>query len=189
MDRLAEMQKQLEKLTAESENLPIPERPDIKNLGDLPLRSDYRALIFYGRADGGILNKGFEINDLIGRIFVLKSLKLICYNDDNYIDIMLKDVATQKETIPPRARTHRLFDDFITGAQIDFVLNGAPVSVFPTTAEGGFPGDLHLDNIYYRFPQKLVTFDLSVDMKIFVDIEAGTTDNPFLKVFVECYLL
>jgi len=187
---LAEMQKQLDKITSESENLPIPERPDIKNLGDLPLRADYRAVVFFGVANGDILTKNFSIKDFEGRIFVLKSIRLVPYTDTvSYIDAEFTDVSTQFETIPPRARINRLFDEFLNGAQIDFILNGVPIGVFPSSPEGGFPGDLFLDEIYFRFSQKLVTFDIKVNLLVYSDIVADSTRNPFIKVVVECYLL
>lgn len=167
------------------------EKSELLDLATLPLKSDYRALIFYGTANGTNLNQGFPIGDLQKRSIVIKSVRLFPYASDPTIDFFVNDgVVSNTETIPTRARINRVFDDFINGAQIDFIINGAPVGLFPSSAQGGYPADLFLDNIYYHFPEKIQTFDVSIDVDLCIDLENGTFANqPFIKVLVECYIL
>ncbi len=161
------------------------------DLNKLPLISQYRVLVFYGKASGLPLNQGFPIADLQGRTIVIKSFRLFPYADDPTVDFFVNDgVVSNTETIPPRARINRVFDEFINGAQIDFLINGIPIAFFPKTPEGGYPADLFVDNIYYHFKEKIQTFSCSVDVDVFTDLEGGiNTGQPFIKVLIECYIL
>ena len=160
----------------------------IISLEEIILKSNYKALIFYGDANGLPLGQGFNISDLQGRSILIKSIRLFLYVQEGGVDFFMTDgVDTNKETIPTRARIIRVFDDFINGAQIKLVINSVPSGLFPISAEGGYPADLFLDNIYYLVKEKLETLSLSVDVRVFDDISTGMTSRPFIKVLLECY--
>jgi len=158
----------------------------------LPLISQYRVLVFFGTADGSVFSQGFNINDLIGRTIVIKSVRLIPYARENTDDFFVNDgTLSNTEVIPARARLTRVVDDFTSSTIIDFLINGVPIGIFPTTADGGYPADLHVDNIYFWYREKVQTFNVAVTSNVYIDIEAGTlgTGGTFMKVLVEVYIL
>jgi len=165
------------------------------SLNELPLKSKFKALLFYGTADGTFLSKAFDEDDLKKRIIVIKSFRIIPYADTAFVDLYVNDGATtSKETIPAKSRINRIFDFYNLGARINFLLNGAPLTFFQSVdsagvAVDGYPVDLWIDNIYYKYPAKVSAIDLAITAKVFDDIEAGTTVNPLVKVIVECYLI
>lgn len=136
------------------------------------------------------MSQGFDIRALIGRSLVIKRIKLIPFAGESTIDFYVSDgTVSNAETIPARARLTRVVDDFITGAIIKFLINGSPIGIFPSDGEGGYPTDLDVDNIYYYFSEPVTSFDISVDAKVYTDIEAGTLGTQtFMKVMVECYI-
>lgn len=170
----------------ESANIPINE---------LPLKSKFKALLFYGTADGSLLSKAFDVNDLKKKIIVIKSFRIVPYSVGTMVDLYVNDGATtSKETIPANSRINRLFDFYNLGARIDFLLNGTPLTFFQSVdASGvpvdGYPVDLWIDNIFYKYPEKVSDIDLKITAKVYDDIEAATTVNPLVKVIVECYLI
>lgn len=176
----------------------LPKELKDLTLLDLPLKSQYRALLFYGLADGSNLNKAFDVNDLRKRFIVIKSFKIVPYTVSTYIDFFTTDsgaTETWSETIPANSRVNRVFDNYNNGAEIKLIINGMPLNLFTSVGQSigvtvkGYPGDLFVDNLFYLYPEKLVDFDISVDLKLFDDIDAATTVNPNLKVVVECYLI
>jgi len=167
----------------------MKEKPPVLDLISLPLISQYRVLVFFGRADGSDLTPSFSIDTLTENYFVLKSLKLIPYADADIIDFYVSDGTTDnEETIVARQRLTRVVDDFLVGAQIDFKINGTPVGLFDTLPDAGYPMDLELDNIFYLYPEKLETLTLNITGIVY-SLNVNTTSNPFIKVVVECYSL
>lgn len=163
------------------------------NLFTLPLISQYRALVWGGPANGAFMVPTFNLNDIIGKTIVIKSLKLVPYSQvANYIDISFSDGTT--ETIPQFARLDRLFDDYRDGFRIQLGINGTELGLFgwvlsPAGWTVGYPADFFVDNIFYKFPETVQDITLQITGRVFDDIQAGTQDNPFLKVIVECYLI
>lgn len=158
----------------------------------LPLISKYRVLVFFGRADGDTFNLGFNINDLRGRTLVIKSVRLVPYAAESVDDFYINDgTVSNTETLAARMRLTRVVDDFTTSTIIDIVLNGVPIGIFPSAADAGFPADLHVDNIYYWFREKIQTFNVAVTANVYTDLEAGTlgTTGVFMKVLIEVYII
>lgn len=177
--------------TPENPNQPHPGGSTPGGLFYIPPSAEYRALVWYGAADGSILTPGFDIVDIQKRIVVLKSFKLIPYAAVNMVDLYLTDGTTvNKETIPANARIDRLFDVYGGGTTIECKINNTPVSVFSNNSGTGyFPADLWLDNIMYKYPERISTWDIKVTMGVVTDIESYADGNPNVKVLVECYLL
>lgn len=162
------------------------------NLLTLPLISSYRVLVFWGTSNGGLLNLAFNIADLEGRSIVIKSVRLVPYARDNVEDFFVNDgTVSNTETIPARARLTRVIDDFTASTIIDFLINGVPIGIFPSTGDGGYPADLHIDNIYFWYREKVQTFTVAVTSNVYTDLEAGTLGSGgfFIKVVVEVYIL
>lgn len=167
------------------------EKPEL-DLLTLPLISKYRVLVFFGTSDGDELNLGFNINDLIGRSVVIKSIRLVPYARENVEDFFVNDgVVSNTETIQARQRLTRVIDDFTASTIIDFLINGVPIGIFPSTGDGGYPADLHLDNIYYWYREKVQTFTVAVNSNVYTGLESGSlgTGGFFIKVVVEVYIL
>lgn len=167
------------------------------NLNTLPLISQFRLFQFSGRADGTLLTPNFNLADIQGRILVLKGVKIVPYYEDASVDLFLTDgVTTNRETIPAVCRINRIFDVYDFGCQLTFFINGMRVPMFPAevvivppAGDGNVPLDLDLDNIFYKYPEKLEAFDVSLDAQIFENIETSVVDNPLVKIFVQCYLI
>ena len=61
------------------------------------------------------------------------------------------------------ARIERVFDFITIGTRINLSINGARSSMFSATgAAGGYAADLFLDNIFYKYPEKLQSLELSL---------------------------
>ena len=162
-------------------------------LSQLPLISQYRALVFYGAADGvADLTKGFDFNELKKKYLVLKSIRLVPYTEvAGYIDFATENsgaTETWKETIPNNTQINRIFGKYSESCNVIMRFNGMPKCFGQTPGEGYFPVDLQLDNIYYLFPERLVTWDLNVIMNVEKDL-LGNTNNPNCQVLIECYLI
>jgi hypothetical protein len=160
----------------------------------LPLISEYRVLAFHGLADGTplTLSNGITIADIRNRIFVLKSLKIIPYYSANGIDISLTDgVTTTNEITFNNTRVERVFDFITVGTFLSVAINGSNLPMFHNVggAAGGYPLDLFIDNILYKFPEKLQTLGVSVNSRAVLDLTTGAADTPNVKVIIECYLI
>ena len=170
----------------------IKVRPDIKGINDLPLKSRYKILLWYGQANGNALTLGFPIADIQGRYAVLKSFGVYPYTQSAVTDFFVSDGVTDwEETIPALTRINRVFDAYAqTSTIIRNVINGMPTGIFANTDTiTGLPLDLMLDNIFYLFDAKIQTWDVTVNAQHVLDLEAGTFENPMVKVVIECYLL
>lgn len=160
-------------------------RLDDLDLLSLPFKSTYRVLSWSGPADGTLLTADFNIADLVGKIMVIKSFKVIPYYSDDSIDLYVTDgVTINAETIPILARIDRLFDVYGLTA-IVMNINGGQVNLFSAS----FPLDVDLQNIYYKYPEKIQTLTLAITGTIFGDIQAQTIQTPNLKVNMEVYLI
>ena len=159
----------------------------------IPLIGEYKVISFHGNANGTALtlSGGILIADMQNRIFVLKSIRLIPHYSAEGIDIALSDgVTTSTETIPLDARIERVFDFITIGTRINLSINGARSSMFSATgAAGGYTADLFLDNIFYKYPEKLQSLELSVDTRVIQDLVVQAEATPRIKVIIECYLI
>ncbi len=167
------------------------EKLSFTSLLELPLKSHYRVITFFGAADGAILNQGFDIAALQQRTLVIKSVKLIPYNATigTIVDFFVTDgVTNNEEILPVESRLPRVIDNFTSGTVIDFLINGVPIGIFPSAGVGGYPIDLHVDNIYYWFKERVETFDISITGFI-SHARTGALITPNMKVVVEIYLL
>ena len=174
-----------------NEDLLIPGRPEISSIVDLPLKSQYRVLHWYGLADGTNLTQGFQINDLVNRYVVLKSFKITAYGVGVFVDFYVNDgVVSNVETIPALTRINRLFDSYEQSAAISMVINGSPLGMFNSIAPlVQFPLDMDLDNIFYLFKAKVQTWEIQVNASVVDDIENNTRVDPNIKVVCECYIV
>lgn len=160
------------------------------DLINLPLKSQYKILAWQGTSDGTLLTPQFDVNILIGRSIVIKSFRIIPYYPPGLnpmIDIAFSDGTT--ETIPNSSRINRLFDVGTVGTGVTFLMNGTNV-IFDSLIALPLPLDLWIDNIYYKYPQRLGTnaITLSVDGDVVTDLSLGTVAACTVKVIVECYL-
>ena len=164
----------------------------------LPLISQYRFYQFSGRADNSLLTPNFNLADIQNRILVIKGIKIVPYYEDASIDLTLSDgVTVNNETIPANCRINRIFDVYDYGCQLTVIINGGAVPLFPQEvvivppfADGNVPIDLDLDNIFYKFPERITNFQMRLDAQIFESIVGGgAVDNPLVKIFVQCYLI
>lgn len=164
---------------------------------NLPFISKFKVFQFSGLADNNNLTPNFNLVDIQSRYLVIKAIKIVPYYANNSIDLFLTDgVTTNSETIPANLRINRLFDVYDYGVQLSVIINGSRIDMFPTevaivppAADGNVPMDLDLDNIYYKFPEKISSFDIALDGRICEDIEGNAQAVPNVKVFVQCYLI
>jgi hypothetical protein len=170
-----------------------PDNNPALNIFTLPLISEFKFFQFSGRADNTNLVPNFNIIDIRNRYLVIKGIKIVPYYEAASIDMYL-GVAT--ETIPANCRINRVFDVYDYGCQLTVLINGvqqrifpSEVSIFPPAGDGNVPIDLDIDNIFYKYPEKITSFDIRLDAQIFADILNPTTDQPLVKIFVQCYLL
>lgn len=159
----------------------------------IPLIGEYKVISFHGNANGTplTLSGGITIADMQNRIFVLKSIRLIPHYSAAGVDISLTDgVTVTNELTSLDQRIERVFDFITIGTRINFSINGARSSMFSATgAAGGYTADLFLDNIFYKYPEKLQTLAVSVDTRVIQDIEVPAQATPRIKVIIECYLI
>lgn len=169
------------------------------NIFTLPLISQYRILTFTGVADGSLMTPGFLVDpDIQKKILVLKSFRMIPYSPvggGGVVDFYLNDgVTVNREKIFEGGRLNRFNDLFGGGYTINLKINSTSVSLFTNNQGAGFyPGDLWVDNIFYKFPEKLDTIELSIKGLVVADISvspyiAPNLLNPNMKVVIECYL-
>jgi len=152
----------------------------------LPFKSTYRVLSWQGAASGVLLTPDFTLVDIQGKFLIIKSVKLIPYYSAAAVDMYVNDGATTNaETVPVNARIDRLFDVYGGGTIINMRINGGPVNLFNAI----FPLDADLQNIYFKYPEKIQDLTLQVTGLVYTDIEAATTQNPNLKVNMEVYLI
>lgn len=165
-------------------------KKELGEISNLPLNSNYKVLLWRGQANGINILPGFDINDIVGRIFILKSFKIFPYYNGAGIDITLFDGATtSNETVWNGSRIVRLFDDYSNGAYINFSINGSLVPFFTNPGSAGYPLDLNLDNIYYKHKSKIQTMDIQINSRVINDLTTGNLVVPLVKVVVECYLI
>ena len=164
---------------------------DSIDLLSLPFKSTYKILSWRGLANGTtVLTPSFNIIDVRGRTMVIKSFAIYNYYHAAAVDLYVTDgVTTNAETIPILGRVDRVFDLFLAGTEINLRINDAPISFFQSATQIAFPADVDLQNIYYKFPQKINTITLSILTTIFTNIQTGATQNPDVKVIMEVYLL
>lgn len=173
----------------------------IFDLFTLPLISKFKYLQFNGLADGTPLVPNFNQADLNGRLLIIKGIKIVPYypaggaiNQDFYIT---DGVTTNQELITGNTNINRLFEDYGYGCKLQISISGTPLDMFPQFTPivppfvgGNCPLDLDIDNIYYKYPEKISSLNISVDASIFNIIDAAAAVVvPNVKVFVQCYLI
>lgn len=159
------------------------------------MQSQFTILEFYGAANGTALNQWFNMDAVRGRKIVIKGIKVIPYYPAPGIDLTLTDgITVNNETVPQTARILRCFESYGNAVIMQLSLNGSQSPIFQNPfviAGGGVANswiDLDIDNIYYRFPEKLEAIDFSVNGFIFSDLVTGVPVQPSVRVFIQCYL-
>jgi hypothetical protein len=167
----------------------------------LPLISQFRIFQFSGLANDAILTPNFLPADLNGRYIVIKAVKIVPYYDAAAVDFFVDDGAgtVNAETIPANTRINRIFDVYDYGCQLTLEINGGRVPMFPNevpiaapAADGNVPLDLDIDNIFYKYPEKLEginPLNIRLDAQIVNDINNDIVDVPNVKIFLQCYLI
>lgn len=164
----------------------FPERESDLDLLTLPFKSTYRVLSWQGSASGVLLTPDFVLGDLVGKFLIIKSFKIIPYASNTVVDMYVTDgITINQETLPNTSRIDRLFDLFGSGTFINLDINGGPVNLFNAT----FPIDVDLQNIYFKFPEKLQDITLRINARIFQNIITSAVQIPNLIVNMEVYLI
>lgn len=163
------------------------------NLFTLPLISQFKYYQFSGRADNTNLFANFNLADIRNRYLIIKAIKIVPYYEVASIDLYM---GVDSETIPALARINRVFDVYDFGSLLTVEINGVAQPIFPSevlnigpNVGGNIPLDLDIDNIYYKYPEKISTFNIRLDSQIFSNIETGAVDQPLVKVFFQVYVL
>lgn len=170
------------------------------NLFTLPLISKFKYLQFNGIADGTRLVPNFNMADLQGRILILKGIKIVPYYPPGGVvnqDFYVTDGATvNQELIPGNTNINRLFEDFGYGCKLSVLISGYSVDIFPQytpivppLVDGNCPLDLDIDNLFYKYPEKIESLNISVDAQVFNVLNVPAQIVPYVKVFVQCYLI
>lgn len=166
---------------------------DVNNIEELPLKATYKVLMFYGQADGTLLTQNFLPADIENRVPIIKSIQIVPYYDNNpRADIELNDGGANywTEFLPALSRMDRIIDTWATGTRIVMEINGSNVPIFtydPTLI--GFPIDLHLDNIFYKYPAKIQDWNCRVTAECWDLHNPQALFTPLVKVIIECYLI
>jgi len=165
----------------------FPESDAELDLLTLPFKSTYRVLSWQGPSNGTLLTPDFNIIDLEGKYIVIKSFRIIPYYPAaNAVDMYVTDgITVNQEIIQSGARIDRLFDIKSVGTVIVMLINGAPVNFF----NANFPLDVDLQNIYYKYPEKVQTISLTVNGQIIFNLQNNTATDSNLKVNMEVYLI
>lgn len=170
-----------------------PEIEQALNLFTLPLISQFKYYQFSGRADNTNLLPNFNIADIRNRYLIIKAIKIVPYYEAASIDLYL---GAEAETIPANCRINRIFDVYDFGCQLTVIINGVAQPIFPNEVlivppfgDGNIPLDLDIDNIFYKYPEKISTFNIRLDAQIFSDIQGVAIDQPLVKVFLQVYVL
>lgn len=155
---------------------------------NLPLISKYKVFSFSGRANGALLSLNFSIDEILGRLVTVKSIRIIPYYFGVGNDIWLFDGVTNSvEATYNNQRIVHLLDDFVSGTKIDFLINGGNTGIFPDTGVL-YPLDINLDNIFYKYPEKIQSINFQITSNVINDLTTGALVNPNIKVLVECYV-
>ena len=163
------------------------------DISKLPLISQYRVLVWDGRANGTLeLTPRFTFADIQNKYVVIKSIRLVPYNFGDYVDFYTTPdgVTFNTETIQNNLRMNRVFDDFVFGTSINFLINNNPLPIFVPNSLC-YPLDLWIDNVFYLYPARIETLNIFVNSRVEQDISgvAGGLVAPNVRFVVECYLL
>jgi hypothetical protein len=163
---------------------------DVLKLLALPLISEYRCLAFSGPADGTVLTPSFDITLFNNRYIIIKRFAIYNYYPESGVDIFMSDGTV--EAIGGNYRINRLFDAFANSTSVRMSINGNVLPIFTTAgviAQGQYPADLDVDNIFYKYPEKIQQFGIQVWTTLVDDLQAVSEVNPSIKVVLECYLI
>lgn len=156
---------------------------------NLPLTSQFKMLLWTGTANSTALTPAFNLQDIIGKIITIKSIKIVPYYSTagGGIDVSFSDGTT--ETIPQNVRIDRLFDRYgANGTVMNFAINDTILPIMRDVATIGFPLDTYIDNVYYKFPNPVANITMSVLATVCDNLVTNSSVNPFVRVVVECYL-
>ena len=157
-------------------------------LENIVLNSQYVVLPFFDRADGNNLSLGFALNLIQNKRMLIKSVRLIPYAFAE-MDVLYNDTAGDHFTIPALARIpESVIDTLTTSTRIEIEINGTTQNLFPSLGNQAYNMDLFVDNIYYNYKAPINNLNVRVTGEVFTDLDAGTVDNPSIKVLIECYL-
>lgn len=156
----------------------------------LPLISQYKLLLWNGQANGVNMIPNFPLADIQGKLIVIKSIRVVPYYNGAGIDITLDDGATvANEVVWNASRIDRLFDDYANGAYINLSINNIILPLFTNIGISGFPLDLNIDNIFYKFPATIQNIDFQINARVINDLTTGALVVPLVKAYIECYLI
>lgn len=157
---------------------------------NLPLISQYKLLLWNGQANGINMIPNFPIADIQGKFIVIKSIRVVPYYNGGGIDITLDDGATvANEVVWNGSRIDRLFDDYANGAYFNLSINNIILPLFTNVGISGFPLDINLDNIFYKFPAAIQNIDFQINARVINDLTTGALVVPLVKAYIECYLI
>lgn len=169
------------------------------DLVTLPLNSQFKFLQFSGLADGTNLVQNFPPDLLPGRVIVIKAIKVLPYYSADSIDFSITDgVTTNSETVRVDSRVNRVFDEAYKSNRFFLDINGRAVDLFPVFTPGAIlppvelgniPMDLDVDNIFYKFPEKITSLQIRLNGRISSNVTTGADQTPFVKVWMQCYLI
>jgi hypothetical protein len=94
------------------------------------------------------------------------------------------------EELPGLTRIERVNDTYNESMILNMVINGTPVpflSYNPSLV--GYPLDLYVDNVYYKYPAKVQSWTVVCGAFITSFPPVGASVAPLVKVLVECYLI
>jgi len=167
----------------------------------IPLISNYRLFTFTGSADGVTdLAANFQQEDIQGKILIIKSIQIVPYypaggviNEDFYTTD--GGGTINQELLPGACRIERIFDQYGNSGVLNLIINGSSSPLFPigTTivppfVEGNIPIDANIDNIFYKYPQKLQSLAVQFGAQIFNDLQGASVVTPLVKIYLQCYL-
>ena len=150
----------------------------------------FKALIFYGTANGGNLSADFNASEIVGRTVTIKRIAFIAYANGATTDLkMVQGANTYLGSIPDECRLNKNNDYYAGGLRPKIRINGTLLSIFPDSIGAfGYPLDLDIDNINYKHIEKLISINVSVEALYFNNVSAVTTANPKIKCLIEVNL-
>lgn len=190
-----QIKKEIEKIVDEKFSDKLKKIADALEIFSLPMKSEYRIFCFFGDTTGlANLTPAFDINQILNRYLIIKSFKLDYYVDGDQIDqIALFDGATaNRETSGQLTRINRVFDIYDQSMLIDMRINGVPIAMFNAVAGFSYPADLFVDNIYYKYPEKINQWTLGVAGSLMDTPSVDVGQNAVtvsVKATIECYIL
>jgi hypothetical protein len=152
----------------------------------LPFKSQYMVLSWDGAANGTALalGGGWTVADITNRTMIIKSVRLIPYYSADGIDFNFSDGTTAN--VWNNTRIERLFDFITVGTNLTLTINDMPQSMFKAN---DYNADLFIDNIFYKYPEKIQNIAVQCNMRVVQDMSTGAAATPNVRVVMEVYLI